>query len=84
MNKICIKNDESEENYCIEKEPSIPTNIIHDVTTTDLTIKQSTQEISSPTSETHLKHHLILILMLKQLMNCKWIYYHFNNYSFHW
>ena len=72
MNKICIKNDESEENYCIEKEPSIPTNIIHDVTTTDLTITSSIEEINNLTSEiysTHLKHHLILILMLKQLMN---------------
>ena len=52
MNKICIKNDESEENYCIEKEPSIPTNIIHDVTTTDLTITPSTEEICCSTIET--------------------------------
>ena len=78
MNKICIKNDESEENYYIEKEPSIPTSKVTDLTTTDLTIKQSTEEISSPTSETHLKHHLILILMLKQLMNWLMAYYHFN------
>ena len=69
MNKICIKNDESEDNYYIEKEPSIPTSMVPELITTDLTIKQSTEEISSPTSETHLKHHLILILMLKQLMN---------------
>ena len=51
MNKICIKNDESEENYCIEKEPSIPTNIIHDVTTTDLTITSSIEEINNLTEQ---------------------------------
>ena len=72
MNKICIKNDESEENYFIEKEPSIPTTMIPYLTKTDLTITSSIEEINNLTSEiysTHLKQHLILILMLKQLMN---------------
>ena len=61
---ICIKNDESEDNYCTEKEPSLTNTMIP-----DLTITQSNEEISSPTIETIFysispKHHLILILML--------------------
>ena len=66
---VFIKNDESEDNYCIEKEPSLTNTMIP-----DLTIIPSTEEISCSTIETvfiqfHLKHNLILILMLKQLMN---------------
>ena len=69
-NKICIKNDESEENYCIEKEPSLTNTVIP-----DLTITPSTEEICNPTIETVFysispeTSFNFIILILKQLMN---------------